>query len=101
MLHADHEQNCSTLTVRVVGSARANLFASCAAGVCALLGPLHGGANVEVVEMLQRINQGGMSPEECIRQAKDKENPFPLVRIWPSVVPELRSAGEDSAGGLR
>ena len=78
ILHADHEQNCSTSTVRMVGSARANLFASCAAGVCALWGPLHGGANVEVLQMLQRIHQGGLSPEECIRQAKDKDNPFRL-----------------------
>ncbi len=78
ILHADHEQNCSTSTVRTVGSARANLFASCAAGVCALWGPLHGGANVEVVEMLQRIHQGGMSPEDCIRDAKDKGKRFRL-----------------------
>ncbi len=61
ILHADHEQNCSTSTVRAVGSARANLFASCAAGVCALWGPLHGGANVEVMKMLERIHDGGMS----------------------------------------
>jgi len=78
ILHADHEQNCSTSTVRVVGSAKANLFASCAAGVCALWGPLHGGANVEVMQMLDRIHQGGLSAEECLRQAKDKSNPFRL-----------------------
>jgi citrate synthase len=78
ILHADHEQNCSSSTVRVVGSARANLFASCAAGVCALWGPLHGGANVEVVEMLERIHKGGLSPEQCLREAKDKTNPFRL-----------------------
>ncbi len=78
ILHADHEQNCSTSTVRLVGSARANVFASCAAGVCALWGPLHGGANVEVVEMLQRIHAGGLKPEDCIRAAKDKTNPFRL-----------------------
>jgi citrate synthase len=78
ILHADHEQNCSTSTARVVGSARANLFASCAAAVCALWGPLHGGANVEVVEMLQQILKGGMSAEECIAAAKDKANPFKL-----------------------
>ena len=78
ILHADHEQNCSTSTVRLVGSARANVFASCAAGVCALWGPLHGGANVEVVEMLERIHQGGLKPEDCIRAAKDKTNPFRL-----------------------
>jgi len=78
ILHGDHEQNCSTSTVRAVGSARANLFASCAAGVCALWGPLHGGANVEVMEMLDRIHRGGLSPEDCIRDAKDKSNPFRL-----------------------
>jgi citrate synthase len=78
ILHADHEQNCSSSTVRIVGSARANVFASCAAAVCALWGPLHGGANVEVIEMLQRIRQGGLSAEDCIRQAKDKNNPFRL-----------------------
>jgi citrate synthase len=78
ILHADHEQNCSTTAVRVVGSARANLFASCAAGVSALWGPLHGGANVEVINMLERIHRGGLSPEQCIRDAKDKGNPFRL-----------------------
>ncbi len=78
ILHADHEQNCSTATVRTVGSSKANLFASCAAGVSALWGRLHGGANVEVVEMLNRIHQGGMAPEDCLRDAKDKENPFRL-----------------------
>jgi citrate synthase len=78
ILHGDHEQNCSTSTVRIVGSARANLFASCAAAVCALWGPLHGGANVEVMEMLGRIHRGGLSPEDCVRDAKDKTNPFRL-----------------------
>ena len=78
ILHADHEQNCSTSTVRTVGSAKANLFSSCAAGVSALWGPLHGGANVEVIEMLERIYKGGMTPEQCIRDAKDKSNPFRL-----------------------
>jgi len=78
ILHADHEQNCSTSTVRTVGSSRANLFASCAAAVCALWGRLHGGANVEVVQMLERIHQGGLSPEECVRRAKDKNDPFRL-----------------------
>jgi citrate synthase len=55
ILHADHEQNCSTSTVRMVASSQANMFASCAAGVCALWGPLHGGANVAVIEMLEFI----------------------------------------------
>jgi citrate synthase len=78
ILHADHEQNCSTSTVRLVGSGRANLFASCAAGVCALWGPLHGGANVDVLEMLERIQQGGLTPEKCLEMAKDKNDPFKL-----------------------
>jgi citrate synthase len=78
ILHADHEQNCSTSTVRTVGSSRANLFASCAAGVAALWGPLHGGANVEVIRMLERIHEGGVSPEQCIRDAKDKDSNFRL-----------------------
>ncbi|MCX7919217.1 MAG: citrate synthase [bacterium] len=79
ILHADHEQNCSTTTVRVVGSSQANLFASCAAGVCALWGPLHGGANVEVLEMLAKIHKGNLTPEDCIRLAKDKNSGFKLM----------------------
>ncbi|NLE38500.1 MAG: citrate synthase [Pirellulaceae bacterium] len=94
ILHADHEQNCSTSTVRIVGSARANLFASCAAGVCALWGPLHGGANVEVIEMLERIHAGGVSPEECIRMAKDKSSDFRLYgfghRVYRSYDPRAK-----------
>ena len=94
ILHADHEQNCSTSTVRIVGSARANLFASCAAGVCALWGRLHGGANVEVLEMLERIHQGGLTPEDCIRAAKDKTNPLPLYgfghRIYRNYDPRAK-----------
>jgi len=94
VLHADHEQNCSTSTVRTVGSARANLFASCAAGVCALWGPLHGGANVEVIDMLERIHEGGMSPEDCIRAAKDKSNPFRLFgfghRVYKNYDPRAK-----------
>jgi len=94
ILHADHEQNCSTSTVRTVGSARANLFASCAAGVCALWGRLHGGANVEVVEMLERIHQGGLTAEDCIRDAKDKSKPFKLYgfghRVYQNYDPRAK-----------
>ena len=94
ILHADHEQNCSTATVRTVGSARANLFSSCAAGVSALWGPLHGGANVEVVEMLERIYAGGMTPEQCITRAKDKDDPFRLFgfghRVYRNFDPRAR-----------
>ena len=94
ILHADHEQNCSTSTVRTVGSARANLFSSCAAGVSALWGPLHGGANVEVVEMLERIHKGGITPEQCIAKAKDKTDPFRLSgfghRVYRSFDPRAK-----------
>lgn len=79
MLHADHEQNCSTSTVRVVGSSKANLYASCAAGVGALWGPLHGGANVAVLEMLEAIHEGGMSAAEALALAKDKQSGFKLM----------------------
>ena len=73
ILHADHEQNCSTSTVRMVGSSGANLFASCSAGVCALWGPLHGGANVAVMDQLQRIKNSGMSVKELIERVKQKK----------------------------
>ena len=73
ILHADHEQNCSAATVRMVGSSGANLFASCAAGVCALWGPLHGGANVAVVEQLERIHASGTSITDLIERVKRKE----------------------------
>lgn len=78
ILHADHEQNCSTSTVRMVGSARTNLFASCSAGVSALWGPLHGGANVEVLRMLEDIHRGGLTADQCMERAKDKKDPFRL-----------------------
>jgi citrate synthase len=73
ILHGDHEQNCSTSTVRMVCSSGANLFASCAAGVCALAGPLHGGANVEVMEQLQRIHKSGETIQSLIERVKRKE----------------------------
>ena len=72
LLHADHEQNCSTATVRMVASSRANLFASAAAGVCALWGPLHGGANQAVLEMLEEIHRSGDDGSRFIAAAKDK-----------------------------
>jgi len=79
LLHADHEQNCSTSTVRTVGSSKANLYASAAAGVGALWGPLHGGANVAVLEMLEKIHQGGITPEEYLRLSKDKNSGIRLM----------------------
>jgi citrate synthase len=74
LLHADHEQNCSTSTVRMVASSQANLFASCAAGVCALWGPLHGGANQAVLEMLEDIHKSGDDGSKFITAAKDKNS---------------------------
>src|SRR6266566_2484371 len=74
LLHADHEQNCSTATVRMVASSRANLFASAAAGVCALWGPLHGGANQAVNEMLEEIHRSGDDGSKFIAAAKDKNS---------------------------
>ena len=74
LLHADHEQNCSTSTVRMVASSQANLFASCSAGVCALWGPLHGGANQAVLEMLDEIHRTGDDGSKFIAAAKDKNS---------------------------
>jgi citrate synthase len=74
LLHADHEQNCSTSTVRMVASSQANMYASCSAGVCALWGPLHGGANQAVVEMLEEIHRSGDDGSKFINEAKDKKS---------------------------
>jgi citrate synthase len=94
ILHADHEQNCSTSTVRMVGSSQANLFASCAAGIGALWGPLHGGANVQVLEMLEQIHVGKMTPEEFVRRAKDKESGARLMgfghRVYKNFDPRAK-----------
>ena len=79
ILHADHEQNCSSTTVRVVGSGHANLFSSVAAGVHALSGPLHGGANQRVVEMLEEIVAAGGDIAPFVARAKDREDPFRLM----------------------
>ncbi len=79
ILHADHEQNCSTSTVRVVGSSRANLFSSVAAGVCALWGPLHGGANAAVINMLEDMQNSGRPLTYYLDKAKDKDDPFRLM----------------------
>ncbi|MCL4117526.1 UNVERIFIED_CONTAM: hypothetical protein GTU68_013198 [Idotea baltica] len=79
ILHADHEQNCSTSTVRLVGSSKANLFASIAAGISALSGPLHGGANQKVLEMLQTIADDGADYQKYVDFAKDKKHNFRLM----------------------
>jgi len=107
LLHADHEQNCSTSTVRVVGSSRANLFASCAAGVGALWGPLHGGANLAVLEMLEEIHAGGMTAEQALERAKDKHSGFRLMgfghRVYKNFDPRaviLKRAADRVLGQL-
>lgn len=79
ILHADHEQNCSTSAVRLVGSSAANVYASVAAGVCALWGPLHGGANQSVMEMLEEIQKGGGDVDRYVALAKDKNSSFRLM----------------------
>jgi citrate synthase len=79
ILHGEHEQNCSTSTVRMVGSSQANVFASCSAGVCALWGPLHGGANMAVIKMLGQIRKSGISFEDFIAQVKDRKNDIKLM----------------------
>jgi len=94
ILHADHEQNCSTSAVRLVGSARVNLYAAVSAGICALWGPLHGGANQSVVEMLQQIYDGGGDPAPFIARAKNREDPFRLMgfghRVYKTYDPRAR-----------
>ena len=94
LLHADHEQNCSTSTVRMVASGEANLYASCSAGVVALWGGRHGGANVATVQMLQRIRNEGLSPKQFLAQVKDKESNIRLSgfghRIYKSYDPRAR-----------
>lgn len=94
ILHADHEQNCSTSTVRIVGSSHAGLFASISAGVSALWGPLHGGANQAVLEMLEEIHKNGGDAEKYMAKAKDKEDPFRLMgfghRVYKNFDPRAR-----------
>jgi citrate synthase len=94
ILHADHEQNCSTSTVRLVGSSDANLWASVAAGINALWGPLHGGANQAVIEMLERIRDDGGDIAKYVRMAKDKDDPFRLSgfghRVYKNYDPRAR-----------
>ena len=91
LLHADHEQNCSTSTVRLVGSAQANLFASVSAGVNALFGPLHGGANEAVLDMLQQIRDSGDSVQRYVERVKNKEDGIRLMgfghRVYKSFDP--------------
>jgi len=94
ILHADHEQNCSTSTVRIVGSSHAGLFTSLSAGINALWGPLHGGANQAVIEMLEAIKEDGGDTHKFMKKAKDKEDPFRLMgfghRVYKNFDPRAR-----------
>lgn len=94
ILHADHEQNCSTSTVRIVGSSHAGLFASLSAGISALWGPLHGGANQAVLEMLEAIREDGGDTAKFMLKAKDKNDPFRLMgfghRVYKNFDPRAR-----------
>ncbi len=102
ILHADHEQNCSTSTVRIVGSSQASLFASVSAGINALWGPLHGGANQAVIEMLESIKKDGGDTHKWMDKAKDKDDPFRLMgfghRVYKNFDPRaniLKEAADD------
>jgi len=94
VLHADHEQNCSTSACRMVGSSQANLFASVAAAISALWGPLHGGANQAVIEMLERIERDGGDHKKFLAKAKDKDDPFRLMgfghRVYKNYDPRAK-----------
>jgi citrate synthase len=94
ILHADHGQNCSASAVRLVGSSQANIFSSVAAGIHALSGPLHGGANQEVLEMLEDIVSAGGEVAPFVARAKDKEDPFRLMgfghRVYKNFDPRAR-----------
>ncbi|MCD8739393.1 citrate synthase [Mucilaginibacter roseus] len=94
ILHADHEQNCSTSTVRIVGSSDSNIYASISAGISALWGPLHGGANQAVIEMLEKIQEDGGDTDKWIAKAKDKNDPFRLMgfghRVYKNFDPRAK-----------
>ncbi len=94
ILHADHEQNCSASTVRLVGSSQSNLYASISAGIAALWGPLHGGANQKVIEMLEAIEADGGNAQKYIDKAKDKNDPFRLMgfghRVYKNFDPRAK-----------
>lgn len=107
ILHADHEQNCSTSTVRMVGSSQADLFASIGAGICALWGPLHGGANQQVIQMLEMIQADGGDYQKYINMAKDKDSGFRLFgfghRVYKNFDPRariLKQSADEVLGAL-
>ena len=105
VLHADHEQNCSTSTVRMVGSSNANIYSSVSAGVNALWGPLHGGANQAVLEMLERINEDGGDFKKYVEMSKNKESGFRLMgfghRVYKNFDPARQAALQDGRRGAR
>ncbi|HEY0593594.1 MAG TPA: citrate synthase, partial [Thermoanaerobaculia bacterium] len=105
ILHADHEQNCSTSTVRMVGSSEANLWASISAGICALWGPLHGGANQSVIEMLQQIRNDGSDYKKYVAMAKDKNSDFKLMgfghRVYKNFDPRAQILKKSADAVLR
>ncbi|MFH2059139.1 MAG: citrate synthase [Pseudomonadota bacterium] len=94
ILHADHEQNCSTTAVRVVGSGKVNIYATISAGISALWGPLHGGANQAVIQMLERLHKEGLTAKECVAKAKDRKDPFRLMgfghRVYKTYDPRAK-----------
>ncbi|UZD23012.1 citrate synthase [Algoriphagus halophytocola] len=107
ILHADHEQNCSTSTVRIVGSSQASIYASISAGINALWGPLHGGANQSVIEMLEAIKADGGDAKKYLDKAKDKNDPFRLMgfghRVYKNFDPRakiIKKAADDVLGKL-
>ncbi len=107
ILHADHEQNCSASTVRIVGSSHAGLFASISAGVSALWGPLHGGANQAVIEMLEAIKEDGGDTKKYMAKAKDKDDPFRLMgfghRVYKNFDPRakiIKKSADEVLGDL-
>ncbi|MBT7619999.1 MAG: citrate (Si)-synthase, partial [Flavobacteriales bacterium] len=106
-LHADHEQNCSTSTVRIVGSSHASLYTSVSSGIAALWGPLHGGANQAVIEMLEEIKEDGGDIDKYVAKAKDKSDPFRLMgfghRVYKSFDPRatiIKKAADDVLDAL-
>ena len=95
ILHADHEQNCSTSTVRLAGSSRSNVFGAISSGISALWGPLHGGANQAVIEMLKKIKNDGGNYKKYVQMAKDKKSSFRLMgfghRVYKNYDPRAKN----------
>jgi citrate synthase len=94
ILHADHEQNCSTTAVRVVGSGKVNIYSTISAGISALWGPLHGGANQAVIQMFEKIHKEGLTIDQCLAKARDRNDPFRLMgfghRVYKTYDPRAK-----------